>query len=245
LIRKGLISPILQPRGQFIHQLATLRKEFICAVYGRLINLKIEFLAQAQRRCFAREDEVRADDCEDSSKEHGLRTFTPPSLVDSDEYWHHVATKCFAFSTKLGPPTLFLTFTMKLYRADDQPVKQGREIFADSAISAIIFKTKLSALMQFIQKHEILGRVSGFVSRIEYQKRSLPHAHGLFWRDFETQDIQAVESVINVRYLKDSHIIEDRGMVSDFRQLIDAFQIHHYSKRFRLPNGKCCFSHSQ
>jgi hypothetical protein len=34
-------------------------------------------------------------------------------------------------------------------------------------------------------------------------------------------------------------------MVSDFRQLIDAIQIHHHSKRCRLPNGRCRFSHPQ
>jgi hypothetical protein len=43
-------------------------------------------------------------------------------------------------------------------------------VFADSAITAIIFKIKLSALMNFIQKHQILGRVSAFVWRIECQK---------------------------------------------------------------------------
>jgi hypothetical protein len=44
-------------------------------------------------------------------------------------------------------------------------------VFADSAVAAIIFKVKLSALMDFIQKHQILGKVSAFVWRIEYQKR--------------------------------------------------------------------------
>jgi hypothetical protein len=48
LIRKVLISLILQLRDHFIHQLATLREEFIYAVYGRLINIKIKFLARAQ-----------------------------------------------------------------------------------------------------------------------------------------------------------------------------------------------------
>jgi hypothetical protein len=86
LIREVLTSLILQPRDHFIHQLTTLREEFICAVYGCLINLKIKFLAQVKRRLFAREDEIPSDDCEDSSKEYGLRTFIPASLVDSDEY---------------------------------------------------------------------------------------------------------------------------------------------------------------
>jgi hypothetical protein len=34
-------------------------------------------------------------------------------------------------------------------------------------------------------------------------------------------------------------------MVSDFRQLIDAYQIHHHSKRCRLPSGKCRLGYPQ
>jgi hypothetical protein len=49
LIRKVLISLILQPRDHFADQLITLREEFICAVFGRLVNLNIKFIAQAQR----------------------------------------------------------------------------------------------------------------------------------------------------------------------------------------------------
>jgi hypothetical protein len=36
---------------------------------------------------------------------------------------------------------------------------RGDGIFADSAIAAIIFKIKLSALMNFIQKLQILGKI--------------------------------------------------------------------------------------
>jgi hypothetical protein len=86
LIRKVLISLILQPRDHFIHQFKNLREEFICAVHDRLINLAIKYLAQAQRRYFAREDEIRGNHSEDSPNEYGLRNFIPPSLVDSDEY---------------------------------------------------------------------------------------------------------------------------------------------------------------
>jgi hypothetical protein len=58
LIRKVLISLILQPRDHFIHQLITLQEEFICAVFGCLVNLNIKLIAQVQRRYFAREDEI-------------------------------------------------------------------------------------------------------------------------------------------------------------------------------------------
>jgi hypothetical protein len=41
LIRKVLMSLILQPRDHFIHQLITLREEFICAIFDRLVNLNM------------------------------------------------------------------------------------------------------------------------------------------------------------------------------------------------------------
>jgi hypothetical protein len=77
-------------------------------------------------------------------------------------------------------------------------------VFADFAIAAIISKIKLSTLMNLIQKHQILGKVSAFVWRIEYQKRDLPRAHILFWTDFDTQDIDAIDAMINARYPKNS-----------------------------------------
>jgi hypothetical protein len=55
--------------------------------------------------------------------------------------------------------------------------------------------------MQFIARRKILGTIKGYVWRIEYQKRGLPHAHILFWADFDPENIDAAETVINVRYL--------------------------------------------
>jgi hypothetical protein len=79
---------------------------------------------------------------------------------------------------------------------------RGDGVYADSAIGAIISKIKLSALMNFIQKHQILGKVSALVWRIEYQRRGLPHAHIIFWTDFDAQDIDGVDAVINAGYPK-------------------------------------------
>jgi hypothetical protein len=179
-IRKVLISLMLQPRDHFIHQLTTLREEFIYAVSGRLINIIVTFLAQVQKRRFAREDKIRDESSDGVPKEYGLRTCIPPFFTASAESWHHMATKCFALSTQLGPPTFFLTFTMNPYWAEYQALKRDRGTFSDSVMTAIVFKAKISALMKFIKDHEILGKGSGFVWRIEYQKPGLPHADILF-----------------------------------------------------------------
>jgi hypothetical protein len=84
-------------------------------------------------------------------------------------------------------------------------------------MSVIIFKATFSALMKFIQQKQILGKISAFVWRIEYQKTWLPHTHILFWTDFDTQNIPHVEVVINVRYSKRSTFFAHDVMVSDFR----------------------------
>jgi hypothetical protein len=57
---------------------------------------------------------------------------------------------------------------MDTHWPDYKALMRGDGIFADSAIAAIIFKIRLSASMNFIQKHQILGKVSAFVWRIEY-----------------------------------------------------------------------------
>jgi hypothetical protein len=170
LIRKVLIAFILQPGDHFIHQIGTLREEFICPVYGRLINLDIKYLAQAQKQCLAKEDEIRGENSDGVRKEYGHRTFIPTSLIDSDEHWHHVAAKCFAISTQLCRPTFFLMFTMNPHWPGYQTLKRGDDIFADSTMGSTIFKTKLSALMKFTQKKKIFGKVSAFVWTIGYQK---------------------------------------------------------------------------
>jgi hypothetical protein len=66
-----------------------------------------------------------------------------------------------------------------------------------------------------------------------------------FWSGLDTKDIPTLEVVINVIYPKDSPFLEHEQIVSDFRQLIDSYQIHHNSKQCRLPDGKCRFGHPQ
>jgi hypothetical protein len=135
-IRKVLISLILQPRDHFIHQFKTLREEFICAVYGHLINLSIKWPAQGQRRSFAGEDDVPANHSEDSPKGYGVSNFIRPSLVDSADYWHYAAAKSFALSTQLGCPSSFLTLTMNPVWTECQAVKRGDKTFRASPPSS-------------------------------------------------------------------------------------------------------------
>jgi hypothetical protein len=126
---------------------------------------------------------------------------------------------------------------MNPYWHDYQALKRDKGVFSDSAMITMVFKAKLSALMSFIRDHRILGEVKGFIWRIEYQKRGLPHAHILFWTDFDTEDTEALDSVIDARYPKDSPFIEDKRAVQDRRVLIDTYQQHEHTDRCWLVGG--------
>jgi hypothetical protein len=57
--------------------------------------------------------------------------------------------------------------------------------------------------------------------------------------------MNAVDAAINAKYQKHSPFLHDKGMMSEFCQLIDAYQIHYHSKRCQLSNGKCRFDYPQ
>jgi hypothetical protein len=69
----------------------------------------------------------------------------------------------------LGSPT-FSRFHNESPWPDYKALMRGDGVFADSAIAAIIFKIKLSALMNFIQKHQILGKVSALYGESSSKK---------------------------------------------------------------------------
>jgi hypothetical protein len=97
-----LVSLILrlQSDDHFTYKFAPVQEEFVSTASGRLINLNIKFLAQAQRPCFAGEDEIRCENSEGIPREYGLRAFIPSSSVDGNEYWSDFAMKCSALSTQ-------------------------------------------------------------------------------------------------------------------------------------------------
>jgi hypothetical protein len=106
---------------------------------------------------------------------------------------------------------------MNPYWAEHQAFKEGSETFADSAMSAIVFKANRSAFMKVIKHRQICEKF----------RRSSGEAI-LVWSDFGTHAIHFVEGLISVRYPKDSHLLYHEQMVTDFHQLIDSYRIRHH-----------------
>jgi hypothetical protein len=134
---------------------------------------------------------------------------------------------------------------MNPYWLDFQALKRGDGPYSDSTMATIIFRSKLNALMKFIRSGKMLGNVSAFVWRIEYQKRGLPHAHILLWTDYDTSNVAAIEKVVNVRLPRYSPFPDDHNSTSDFRTLIQHYQLHKHSKRCLNPDKSCRYGYPQ
>jgi hypothetical protein len=192
---------VLQPRDHFIHAGETLREGFLSSISDRLINIHVNWLLAAQRSYLARENEIRGiDGAENGEKEFGLRSFIPWALRDTDQYWHAVAEKCFALSTRMGAPTFFLTITMNPSWPDYHALKRGSGPYSDATMISIVFRSRLKFIMKYCQCIRILGRVKAFVWRVGQQQRGPPHAHILFWTDPDTNDIHEMDRLIKAQY---------------------------------------------
>jgi hypothetical protein len=112
-------------------------------------------------------------------------------------------------------------------------------------MAAVIFKLKLDALMKLIRSRKILGEIKGFVWRVEYQKRGLPHPHILFWSDFDTNDLAEVDKVLNVQFPRESPFPEGQETFRSFQILIRNYQLHIHSSRCRSASSGCKFGYPQ
>jgi hypothetical protein len=216
-MRKALIAFVLQSREHFLHQMPTLREEFICAISGRLINIKIKDVAEREKE-LTREDEMREGYDDQNPKEYGMRTFIPLSLTDSDEYWHHVATKRFAISTQLGPPTFFLTFTMNPYWHEYQALRRDTGTFVESVINMRYLLDSpclaheqmggdLPLLIDRYEKHHHSNRCRVIDGRCQYaypqppaHKTRIRHLRYLFARNPDASDIGPHNPVILAQF---------------------------------------------
>jgi hypothetical protein len=63
-----------------------------------------------------------------------------------------------------------------------------------------VFKGYLDKIIKFIKTSKIFGSVSGEVTRIEFQKRGMPHAHLLIWTDADLTDPTSVHQFLSAEY---------------------------------------------
>ena len=237
-IRRCIVSLLF--RDYFLNQFYLLREEFLCAQYGRLLNMKIQYYLKAEKSYFAREDEIKDPNL---LKEYGEKTFIPTFLTNFDFYWKNLQNRCFTLSSILGHPTFFLTITFNPYWPEVVALKRAPTAYGDGSVVSVIFKFKLKSTIKFIKKSNILGKILGYVYRIEYQNRGYLHAHLLFWSKFDTEDLGKIQQVINSHFPPREGLPSELSKYEKIRVLIERYQLHHHSKRCRNKQNECSFGY--
>ena len=188
----------LQPSSYILNRCPNLREEYICSVYGRMIQNRINFLFKHQL-LLRKESEIRNGSVFDENEkdlDEGIKTYVPANLTGSHAYWKKVADSAFFLTLILGSPKFFITITENSNWNEIAALNNSNDIMMNSPLLARVFYQKKLCLIDFIKKSKMFGNISGMLWRDEYQKRGMPHSHILIWSDFDTEDPIAVDQII-------------------------------------------------
>lgn len=108
-LRYSVISMCMQSPDYYFNQCSALREEFICSVYGRLIQLRINYEFNRQKQLFMKK-EISPNMIQKDLK-YGIKTYIPSSFTGSAQYWKKVTNQGFYLTLILGPPKFFVTIT--------------------------------------------------------------------------------------------------------------------------------------
>lgn len=176
---------MLRPNeSNYIMKCRRLFHQYIVDAYATIESERLNFIRHHQAQLRSEQyihlcDAINADE---NANNIGNLTILPATYVGSPRHMHQYAQDAMSYVRKYGRPDLFITFT-----CNPKWTEIGEHLFDNQSstdrhdITARVFKQKLKALMNFIIKHRVFGKVRCWMYSIEWQKRGLPHAHILIW----------------------------------------------------------------
>ncbi|EAY08353.1 hypothetical protein TVAG_352750 [Trichomonas vaginalis G3] len=176
--------------------------------------------------------------------------YVPSYFVGSSSYWHKVGEKAFILASVYGPPTFFLTITCNPYWAENiawnsatsQNQKQKKTLMDNSASISRIYHIKKKKLLSWLKETKLLGEISAYFGRDEYQQRGLPHTHFLLWTDFDVTNIHKLNQIISASFPDNDVVFSNIDKMSDLYALTLKIQVHVCNKNYCLDsNGHCRF----
>jgi hypothetical protein len=127
-----------------------------------------------------------------------------------------------AIVRKYGKPDLFITFTCNpRWKEIEEQLLSGQTPSDRPELIARVFKLKLDELLNDIFKKHILGRTTGHVFVIEFQKRGLPHCHMLIilTNEDKPKDNSSIDHIVSTE-------IPDPVQFPRLHELVKRHMIH-------------------
>ncbi|MCO5577386.1 hypothetical protein L7F22_031218 [Adiantum nelumboides] len=114
----------------------------------------------------------------------GQRILLPSSFTGGPQHMYQLYQVAMAIVRAKGKPDLFITFTCNPNWPEVTQALLPGQVLADRPdITARVFFQKHSSMMRHILKENFFGKVVGYMSVVEFQKRGLPHSHTLLILD--------------------------------------------------------------
>ena len=112
----------------------------------------------------------------------GRLTILPSSYAGSPRHMHEYAQDAIGYFRLYGRLEIFITFTSnQSWDEILQLLLQEQSAVHRHDITARVFRQKLKSLINYIVNFEVFGSVRCWMYSVEWQKRSLPHAHIVIW----------------------------------------------------------------
>jgi len=115
---------------------------------------------------------------ENNTASLGHRVILPSSHIGSPRHMHQLFQDAIAIVRCKCRPHIFITITCNPNWPEIQEALKPSETPNDRPdIISRVFRMKLNALLEYLTKNKIFGKVIGHIHVVEFQKRGLPHAH--------------------------------------------------------------------
>ncbi|MCO5602344.1 hypothetical protein L7F22_056475 [Adiantum nelumboides] len=123
-------------------------------------------------------DMARSNEGDILGQSVGRRIVLPLSFIGGPRHMYQLYQDAMAIVRAKGKPDLFITFTCNPNWPKVTQALLPRKVSVDRPdITARIFFQKHSSMMRHVLKQNLSGKVIGYMSVVEFQKRGLPHSH--------------------------------------------------------------------
>ena len=144
----------------------------------------------------------------------------PSSFVGSAKWYHMLYLDALTLPQRYHCPDLFVTFTCNpKWPEIVREIPRGQQARDHPDIVARVFWIKFKSMMDDIVEHKIFGEVQGYVWRIEWQLRGLPHAHLLIILTKAICSTREIDSIVSAE-------VPDPAMFPELFSIVNEFQVH-------------------
>jgi hypothetical protein len=166
----GIFSPVLSAK--------VLTQEVITNFWACVKRARMNFIRLNQEKLKSKSYGSLVTSLENQGKPSGNKVILPSTFIGRPRAMMQLYQDSMAICRKYGAPSLFMTMTANPKWVEvSSSIPQVAKPHNNPVKTARVFCQKSKELVRQIEKMGRFGKVISYVSKIEFQKRGLPHLH--------------------------------------------------------------------